>query len=198
MDLKLRTQKIGGATVVEVAGEVELHSAGQLRDELQQAGEGERPCVVVDLSRVSFIDSTGLGVLVGAFKRVRERGSLSIVCPQRSIRRVFEITGLMQVFPFHQNLDEAVRTCTAFVAGASPANAQFANAQFAAPADSERSDSERSDSERLTASTTARSAASSTGSHSSPSAIMPSAADMQPILPSATTPSATTPDEEER
>jgi anti-sigma B factor antagonist len=183
MDLKLRTQKIGGATVVEVAGEVELHSAGQLRDELQQAGEGERPCVVVDLSRVSFIDSTGLGVLVGAFKRVRERGSLSIVCPQRSIRRIFEITGLMQVFPFHQNLDEAVRTCTAFVAGASPANAQFA-----APANSER----------LTASTTARSAASSTGSHSSPSAIMPSAADMQPILPSATTPSATTPSEEER
>jgi anti-sigma B factor antagonist len=166
MDLKLRTHKIGGATVVEVAGEVELHSAGELRDELQQAGEGERPCVVVDLSRVSFIDSTGLGVLVGAFKRVRERGSLSIVCPQRSIRRVFEITGLMQVFPFHQNLDEAVRSCTSFVAGALPASAQSSNA---APSNSEG-----------VASTTTQKVASSTGLHSALSATQGSVRGMEP------------------
>ncbi len=111
MDIRLRTHKVEGATVVDVSGDVELHSANQLRDELAHASDGERPCVVVDLSHVSFIDSTGLGVLVGAFKRVRERGSLSVVCPQRSIRRVFEITGLLQIFPFHQTLDEAIQAC---------------------------------------------------------------------------------------
>ena len=120
MDIRLRTHRVDGATVVEVGGDVELHSAQQLRDELLHAGEGEHPCVVVDLSRVSFIDSTGLGVLVGAFKRVRERGSLSVVCPQRSVRRVFEITGLLQIFPFHLNLSEAVNACAVLSASRNP------------------------------------------------------------------------------
>jgi anti-sigma B factor antagonist len=111
MDLRLRSRRAGGATVVEVGGEVELHSASHLRDELLRAGEAEHPCVVVDLSRVTFIDSTGLGVLVGALKRVREKGALSLVCPQRQVRRVFEITGLTKVFPMFNTLDEAVASC---------------------------------------------------------------------------------------
>lgn len=112
MNLKLRTHKMGSANVVEVAGEVELHNAELLRAELLRAGNGEHPCVVVDLSRVSFIDSTGVGVLVGAFKRVREIGTLSVVCPQRNVRRIFEITGLTKVFVLHQNVDDALSECT--------------------------------------------------------------------------------------
>jgi anti-sigma B factor antagonist len=111
MDLRLRSRRAGSATVVEVGGEVELHSASQLRDELLRAGEAEHPCVVVDLSRVTFIDSTGLGVLVGALKRVREKGALSLVCPQRQVRRVFEITGLTKVFPMFDNLETAIASC---------------------------------------------------------------------------------------
>lgn len=111
MNLKLRTHKVAGSNVVEVAGEVELHNAELLRDELMRATETVNPCVIVDLSRVSFIDSTGVGVLVGAFKRVREIGTLSVVCPQRSVRRVFEITGLTQVFVLHQTVEEALTEC---------------------------------------------------------------------------------------
>ena len=111
MNLKLRTYKLGSAHVVEVAGEVELHNAELLRDELLRAGNGEHPCVVVDLSRVSFIDSTGVGVLVGAFKRVREIGTLSVVCPQRNVRRIFEITGLTKVFALHQTVSDALNEC---------------------------------------------------------------------------------------
>lgn len=111
MDLRLRSRKAERATVVEVGGEVELHSAGQLRDELMRAVASDNPCVVVDLSRVTFIDSTGLGVLVGAFKSVRERGALSLVCPQRSVRRVLEITGLTQVFPMYDTLEDAIASC---------------------------------------------------------------------------------------
>ena len=111
MDLRLRSRRSGSATVVEVGGEVELHSANQLRDELLRAGETPHPCVVVDLSRVTFIDSTGLGVLVGALKRVREKGALSLVCPQRQVRRVFEITGLTKVFPIYDRLEDAVAAC---------------------------------------------------------------------------------------
>jgi anti-sigma B factor antagonist len=132
MDLRLRSRKSGAASVVEVGGEVELHSASQLRDELIHASESENPCVVVDLSRVTFIDSTGLGVLVGALKRVRERGALSLVCPQRAVKRVFEITGLTQVFPIYDTLEEAVASCS--VSGAAtppPKEASVGNASSA-------------------------------------------------------------------
>ena len=129
MDLRLRSRKAESATVVEVGGEVELHSAGQLRDELVRAGSSDNPCVVVDLSRVTFIDSTGLGVLVGAFKSVRERGALSLVCPQRSVRRVLEITGLTQVFPIFDTLEEAVASCAKMTASS---GAEINNAADAA------------------------------------------------------------------
>ena len=112
MELRLRTLEQGGATIVEVAGEIELHSAPQLRGELHRVCEGEgAKCVVVDLARVSFIDSTGLGVLIGGLKRARENGSLSLVCPQARVRRVFEITGLTSVFPIFDTLEEAVSSC---------------------------------------------------------------------------------------
>ena len=110
MDLRLRTQERDGAVIVDVRGEVELHSAPQLREELHRVCAGDA-CVVVDLSGVTFIDSTGLGVLIGGLKRARENGSLSLVCPQSRVRRVFEITGLTQVFTFFDELDEAVASC---------------------------------------------------------------------------------------
>lgn len=135
MNLKLRTHKVGSANVVEVAGEVELHNAELLRDELLRAGQGEHPCLVVDLSRVSFIDSTGVGVLVGAFKRVREIGTLSVVCPQRNVRRIFEITGLTKVFMLHNSVESALAECAVSPAvspaAASAAASAAANARTA-------------------------------------------------------------------
>jgi anti-sigma B factor antagonist len=110
MDLRLRTHNNNGAVVVEVRGDVELNSAPQLREELHRVCSGSA-CVVVDLSGVSFIDSTGLGVLIGGLKRARENGSLSLVCPQSRVRRIFEITGLMQVFTFYNAIEEAVAAC---------------------------------------------------------------------------------------
>ena len=113
MELRLRTLEKGGATIVEVAGEIEMHSAPTLREELHRVCEGEgTKCVVVDLTRVSFIDSTGLGVLIGGLKRARENGSLSLVCPHARVRRVFEITGLTAVFPMFDSLEEAVTSCS--------------------------------------------------------------------------------------
>ena len=112
MDLRMRTRQVGGAIVVEVGGEVELHSAPQLREELHRVCEAEKPCIVVDLSGVSFIDSTGLGVLIGGLKRARERGSLSVVVTQYKVRRVFEITGLTGVFTLFDSVDEAIKACS--------------------------------------------------------------------------------------
>jgi anti-sigma B factor antagonist len=65
--------------------------------------------LVVDLAEVSFIDSTALGVLIGATKRLHSAdGSFAVVCPSEKIGRVFEITGLDQVLAMHTSRDEAL------------------------------------------------------------------------------------------
>ena len=65
--------------------------------------------VVVDFSDTTFIDSTTLGVLVGGVKRLRaQEGRLSLVCSDRNIRKIFEITGLDRVFTIYPTRDEAL------------------------------------------------------------------------------------------
>lgn len=109
MDLQLRVKIVGEATVVEVRGEIDLHWAPQLRAALIKAAQVESPRVVVDLSEVSFLDSTGIGVLVGALKRVREKGGVLHFCGAASrVRRVFEITGLMQALPIFESREAAL------------------------------------------------------------------------------------------
>jgi anti-sigma B factor antagonist len=100
--------------VVVVAGELDALTAPRLHDELVNlAGEGiDR--VVLDLRRLSFVDSFGLGVIVSARKRLSQDGnSLCIVAgaDQRTLRRVLEITGLDQVLPVHATVAEAVEDC---------------------------------------------------------------------------------------
>ena len=117
MNLQLHTRQQSGATVVEVGGEVELHNVPQLREELLRACKVDLPNVVVDLSKVIFIDSTGIGVLVGALKRVRERhGTFALVCPPGRVRRIFEITGLLRALPLFDSMEAAVSACRQDVA----------------------------------------------------------------------------------
>lgn len=93
-----------GASVVEVAGEVDAHTAPTVRDAVEAAiVPGAR--VIVDLSGVSFLDSTGLGVLVTALKHVREAdGTLDLVVTSPRVLKVFELTGLDVVIPIHEEL----------------------------------------------------------------------------------------------
>lgn len=87
------------ATVVHVAGELDLFAAPQLRQRLVDIIERGSAHLALDLSEVTFIDSTGLGVLVGALKRARGYGGdLSLRAVPPSVLKVFEITGLTKVF----------------------------------------------------------------------------------------------------
>jgi anti-sigma B factor antagonist len=87
------------AVVVAVSGELDVASAPALRQELYRVIDQDAPKVVVDLAEMEFIDSTGLGVLVGALKRVKERsGTLGLRALSPSARRVFDITGLSKAF----------------------------------------------------------------------------------------------------
>jgi anti-sigma B factor antagonist len=105
VDLGLEVSEREGWAVVAVAGEVDVATAPRLREQLIELVNHGRHHIVVDLSDVEFLDSTGLGVLVGALKRVRTNsGELALVCSEPRILKVFEITGLTKVFPMHRSL----------------------------------------------------------------------------------------------
>ena len=99
-------------TVVEVRGEVDVYTAGALRERLLATIEGGARSVVVDLNRVDFLDSTGLGVLVGALKRLKLAGGrLALVCDSEKLLKVFRITALDRVFTLPDSV-EAATTAT--------------------------------------------------------------------------------------
>lgn len=109
MDLGLDVSERDGWAVLAVSGEVDVATAPRLRERLVSMVTDGQHRIVVDLEGVDFLDSTGLGVLVGALKRVRTHdGELSLVCTQPRILKVFEITGLTKVFSIHDSVDEAV------------------------------------------------------------------------------------------
>lgn len=109
IDLGLDLVERDGWAVLAVSGEVDVATAPRLRERLIELVNSGRHRIVVDLSGVEFLDSTGLGVLVGALKRVRTHdGELALVCAEPRILKVFEITGLTKVFTMFGSVDEAV------------------------------------------------------------------------------------------
>jgi len=111
VDLQLSTRSEGDWTVVEVGGEIDVYTAPTLREQLITLVTEGHQHIVVDMERVEFLDSTGLGVLVGGLKRVRAQdGALRLVCTQERILKIFRITGLEKVFPIHTSVAEAVAT----------------------------------------------------------------------------------------
>ncbi len=102
MDLSLSTSELAGTTVVTVGGEIDVYTAPRLRDRLTELVDGGAHRLVVDLEAVDFLDSTGLGVLVGGLKKVRAHdGSLSLVCTNERLLKIFRITGLAKVFDIY-------------------------------------------------------------------------------------------------
>ncbi|MEV1287760.1 STAS domain-containing protein [Micromonospora sp. NPDC049679] len=108
MELSLTTRTVGEYTVLEVGGEVDVYTAPRLRERLIEVVEGGARKVVVDLGRVDFLDSTGLGVLVGALKRLRAgNGTFGLVCGKEPLLKIFRITALDQVFPIFPTVEAA-------------------------------------------------------------------------------------------
>lgn len=109
MDLSVKTRTQGPFQVIEVGGEIDVYTAPKLRETIVSAVDKGQTRLIVDVEKVDFLDSTGLGVLVGSLKRVRaEGGSLDIVCTHERILKIFDITGLDKVFGIHTSIDAAI------------------------------------------------------------------------------------------
>jgi anti-sigma B factor antagonist len=97
-----------GLTVITVEGEIDVYTAPKLREKLIDLVNKGKFHLLVDMEKVEFLDSTGLGVLVGGLKRVRANdGSLELVCTQERILKIFRITGLTKVFGIHDSIEDA-------------------------------------------------------------------------------------------
>jgi anti-sigma B factor antagonist len=104
VDLSLETREVAGHTVVAVAGEIDVYTAPRLRDRITELVSDGQYHLVIDMEKVDFLDSTGLGVLVGGLKKVRTHdGSMELICSQDRLLKIFRITGLAKVFTIHDS-----------------------------------------------------------------------------------------------
>lgn len=104
VDLSLETRQVGDHTVVAVGGEIDVYTAPKLRDKITELVNGGHHNLLVDMEQVEFLDSTGLGVLVGGLKKVRaQQGSMELICSQDRLLKIFRITGLAKVFTIHDS-----------------------------------------------------------------------------------------------
>jgi anti-sigma B factor antagonist len=109
VDLTLATSEVEGATIIAVGGEIDVYTAPKLRDKITELVADGVYDIIVDMEAVEFLDSTGLGVLVGGLKKVRAHdGSLQLICTQDRLLKIFRITGLAKVFVIHDSADGAL------------------------------------------------------------------------------------------
>jgi anti-sigma B factor antagonist len=108
VDLTLVTSEGDGATIVAVEGEIDVYTAPKLRDKITELVADGVYHLIIDMEKVEFLDSTGLGVLVGGLKKVRAHdGSLQLICNQERLLKIFRITGLAKVFTIHESAEAA-------------------------------------------------------------------------------------------
>jgi anti-sigma B factor antagonist len=109
VNLKLGHCDKDGIEVIDVAGTIDIYTAPRLRELLIDLVSTNSYRLIVNMDQVEFLDSSGLGVLVGGLKRVRAHdGSLDLVCTQERILKIFRMTGLTKVFGIHETVDQAI------------------------------------------------------------------------------------------
>jgi anti-sigma B factor antagonist len=109
-DLSIHMHVIDEVQVFELTGSLDIATSPTVRAALSSASERGNHQLIVDLTHVDFLDSTGLGALIGGQRRAREfNGEVRLVAKEGQILRLLRITGLLRVFAVYPTLDEAVK-----------------------------------------------------------------------------------------
>ena len=106
--LAVTDERVGPATLVRCVGEIDLATVSGLRDRLARLQVDGPPHLVIDLTGVTFIDSLGLGALIGAHKRARVLRGSFVVVPSAVARRVLVATALDRVFDLRDSVEAAL------------------------------------------------------------------------------------------
>ena len=109
MNVLIKNTTTDEAFIIHVDGELDVYTAPRLKEALVEAIDRGHPRIVVDLTRVAFLDSTALGVLVGGRRSAREEGSeVVLVVATPHLEKMFRITGFEAMFGIHRTVDEAL------------------------------------------------------------------------------------------
>lgn len=107
--MRIQNKPLGDEVALFVLdGELDAYTGPELREELAAAAEAGKKWLLLDMSAVQYIDSVGLGILVGATKRVTEkRGDVAVIGPRPNVLRVFEVSGTRELLNVVESLEEA-------------------------------------------------------------------------------------------
>ncbi|MGI6296466.1 MAG: STAS domain-containing protein [Armatimonadota bacterium] len=109
MDLVISVRHNGTIPIIDLSGEVDAYTSARFREAMVELIDNGSSSLVISMLKVEYIDSSGLGALVGGLKRSTENGGkIVLVCDNPQIRKVFEITGLEKVFPIYDAEADAV------------------------------------------------------------------------------------------
>ncbi|HAU38097.1 MAG TPA: hypothetical protein DCX07_10335 [Phycisphaerales bacterium] len=109
--LAMDVRQIGGATVVTVNGSAGMSEAERMRAALERLAADRTPVIVLDLSRMDFICSTGLGAIIAGHLKCRHHaGQIRLVNPQPAVKQLLETTRLTKLFPIYRTVEQAVRS----------------------------------------------------------------------------------------
>ncbi|MFA9556654.1 STAS domain-containing protein [Evansella sp. AB-rgal1] len=109
MNLQVDVQGNGKKSVVKLSGEVDVYTASVLKEKLNPIAQEAEQLIIIDLSDVHYIDSTGLGIFIGALKTAdKSNSSLKIIGANSRVKRLFEITGLNEVIDINEDQREEV------------------------------------------------------------------------------------------
>lgn len=111
MDIKVNVREAQGDTyVVDLNGEIDVYTSPKVKDAIGDLIDKGHYNLVINLEKVRYIDSTGLGVLIGGLKRVREHGgTVNLVCTNPQIKKIFDITGLVKIFGIYDDEEAAMK-----------------------------------------------------------------------------------------
>lgn len=107
--IDISQERVGSAAIVRVSGDVDMTGSPRLRDEIRTAQDARPERIVIDLSEVQYMDSSGLATLVEAMKNAKSKGSLLVLCSMHDkVRGIFEIARLDQYFTIVNSTDDAL------------------------------------------------------------------------------------------
>lgn len=110
-DLDVRIRRNDNVPIVDLSGDVDAYTCAKLREAIVELLDQGDSRVVIGMSNVDYIDSTGLGTLVGGLRRVSEqKGAMAISGANPQVRKVLSITGLSKVFSLFDDETEAIRS----------------------------------------------------------------------------------------
>jgi anti-sigma B factor antagonist len=109
LSIDIKTENRGGALVYRLRGSLDIATSPSARAALVEAASKGRQDIIIDLTGLEFLDSTGLGALIGAHRRALERGAeIRLAVGEGQIARLLNITGLVRILAVYPTLDDAL------------------------------------------------------------------------------------------